>query len=178
MSKIVVVYKSKYGSTKKYAEWIAEAANADLFPCSKITPQQLLKYDIIIFGGGLYMLGITGFSLIKDNFEMLKYRKIIVFSVGLSPARPSAIEDVIAKNFTDEMRESICYFHLRGGLDYRKMNALDKLLMFLLKKRIENIKPEERDSDSKSILATYGKAIDFSNRKYIQPIVDCINSLQ
>lgn len=178
MSKIVVVYKSKYGSTKKYAEWIAKAVNADLFPCSKITAQELLRYDIVIYGGGLYMLGISGFSLIKDNFDMLKYKKLIVFSVGLSPARPSAIEDVITKNFSDEMRESICYFHLRGGLDYNKMNALDKLLMLLLKKRIESIKPEERDSDSKSILATYGKVTDFSNRKYIQPIVDCINSMQ
>ena len=75
------------------------------------------------------------------------------------------------------MRESINYFHLRGGLDYNKMNIFDRVLMFLLKKRIEKIKPEERDNDSKSILATYGKAIDFSNRKYIQPIIDCINCL-
>ena len=75
MSKIVVVYKSKYGSTKKYAEWIAKAAHADLFPCSKISIEKLMEYDTIIYGGGLYMVGIIGFSLIRDNFDKLKKQK-------------------------------------------------------------------------------------------------------
>ncbi len=31
MSKIVVVYKSKYGTTKRYAEWISKSLSCDLF---------------------------------------------------------------------------------------------------------------------------------------------------
>lgn len=31
MNKIVVVYKSKYGTSKRYAKWIAEETRADLF---------------------------------------------------------------------------------------------------------------------------------------------------
>ena len=31
MNKIAVVYKSRYGSTAKYAKWIAEELKADLY---------------------------------------------------------------------------------------------------------------------------------------------------
>ena len=30
MEKVIVVYKSKYGSTKKYAQWLAEDLSCDL----------------------------------------------------------------------------------------------------------------------------------------------------
>jgi len=178
MAKTVVVYKSKYGSTKKYAEWIAKAVDADILPHSKATIDKLLTYDIIIYGGVLYALGIIGFSLIKDNYARFKEKKLIVFSVGASPARKQALEDVMAKNFTDEMRENIHYFHLRGGLNYKKMNFIDKTLMFLLMKKIARMKPEERDEDSKALFATYGKTVDFSSEKNIQPIADYVRFLQ
>lgn len=60
MSKIAVVYKSKYGSSKKYAEWIADELKAELFEHSKIKKDDLLKYDTIIYGGGLYAGSISG----------------------------------------------------------------------------------------------------------------------
>ena len=176
MSKIAVIYKSKYGSTKTYAEWIAKATGANLFEHSQISAQNLLEYDTIVYGGALYMVGISGFSLIKDNFDKLKNKKLIVFSVGASPARKEALEEVITKNFTDEIRNTVNYFHLRGGLDYNSMNVKDKTLMFLLKKSIEKKKPEELDEDSKNLLETYGQKIDFTDERTIQPIIDCINS--
>ena len=39
MPKIAVIFHSRYGSTKKYAQWIAEAVGADIFERSmaKIT---------------------------------------------------------------------------------------------------------------------------------------------
>ncbi len=178
MSKTVVIYKSKYGSTKKYAEWIAKATSSNLFEKSQISIQKLKDYDTIVYGGGLYVSGIIGFSIIKDNYDKLKDKKIIVFSVGASPAREEALEEVKKKNFTDDMRSNINYFHLRGGLDYKSMNVKDRFLMYLLNKMIKKKKPEELDEDSKGLLATYGKTVDFTSEKYIQPIVDCIQSLQ
>lgn len=36
MSNIAILYKSKYSSTKKYAEWIAQGTKADLLPCKML----------------------------------------------------------------------------------------------------------------------------------------------
>ena len=53
-SKIAIIYKSKYGTTKKYAGWIAIKLDADLYEISDITSGDLPDYDTIIFGSSLY----------------------------------------------------------------------------------------------------------------------------
>ena len=41
--KVVVIYKTKQGSTKQYAEWIAEEVKADLFARSEVKATDLLQ---------------------------------------------------------------------------------------------------------------------------------------
>ena len=41
---VVVIYKSKYGSTKQYAQWIAEELNTSLFEATSIDPSQLMGW--------------------------------------------------------------------------------------------------------------------------------------
>ena len=57
---VVVLHKSFYGSTKQYAEWISEETGGDCFELDKMKAENLLKYDVIVFGGGLYAAGING----------------------------------------------------------------------------------------------------------------------
>lgn len=53
--KTVVIYKSRYGHTEKYAKWLSEKLNADLlFEASQIKGLDFSRYDNIIYGGGLY----------------------------------------------------------------------------------------------------------------------------
>ena len=67
MAKIVVVYKSKYGSTEKYAHWIAEDVKADIFKADNVKLDILLDYDTIVYCGGLYAGGILGFPFDKEK---------------------------------------------------------------------------------------------------------------
>lgn len=53
MKNIAVIYKSNYGTTKRYAGWIAEALGADLIERSFIKPEKLMAYDIVVYGGGI-----------------------------------------------------------------------------------------------------------------------------
>ena len=52
--KTVVIYKSRYGHTEKYAKWLSEKLNADLFEASQIKGLDFSRYDNIIYGGDLY----------------------------------------------------------------------------------------------------------------------------
>lgn len=87
MSNIVVVYKSKYGSTEKYAKWIAEELSADIFRANQINLKKLEKYTTIVYCGGLYVGGFLGFSLIKKNYSKLSNKKIIIAAVGATLKR-------------------------------------------------------------------------------------------
>jgi len=175
-NKVVVIYKSKYGSAQRYAQWIADEVKADLFERSKITINDMLKYDTIVYGGSLYAAGVLGISLIKKNFSKLKNKKVIVFSVGASPAHPEAINDIKNNNFTEEMNERVLFFHLRGCFNYKKLNPIDKVLMYLLKKKIQRKKPDELTDDEKGMLACYKHPVDWTNKKSINPIVELIKS--
>lgn len=177
MNNIAVVYESKYGSTKKYAQWIAEEAKADLYKASEIKAENLLGYDIIIYGGGLYASGIAGVSMISKNYQMLKDKRIVVFTVGLaSTDRVEIFLPIIEKNFSREMIENIKFFHLRGGIDYNKLGLIHKSMMAMLKKVIMRKDENELSDDDIQLLATYGKKVDFTDKNTLIPLLDYLNS--
>lgn len=172
--KAVVVYKSKAGFVKKYAEWIAQELSADIFEASNITIDEIVNYDTVIYGGGLYAVGINGLKLITQNLDRLKGKKIAVFASGASPHRKEIISEVMNNNFTPEQQEHIRFFYLRGGFDYGKLKPFDKVLMTLLKWKLKRKK--ELSPDEKGMLAAYEKPADFTQRKNIREIIDYITS--
>jgi len=174
--KTVVVYKSKYGTTEKYGKWIAEDLESDIFRAQDINIDTLIKYDNIVYCGGLYAGGILGFSLIKKNYEKIKDKNLVVVAVGATLKNNDALEEVRKKNLLSEMTDSAEVFLLRGGLNYKEMKATDRFLMFMMVKSLKKKKPEDLDDDSKGILATYGKFVDFTKRDSIIPIVEKIKS--
>jgi len=54
MNKTVVVYNSKYGYTKQYAQWLAEELNADMFNGKELKKNMLNDYSTVLFGSSLY----------------------------------------------------------------------------------------------------------------------------
>lgn len=177
MNKIVVVYKSKYGTSKRYAKWIAEETRADLFENSEIKTNQLKEYDTIICGGGLYASGIAGVSTITKNFETIKDKRIIVFTVGLASTDNKEIFlPIIEKNFSKEMRESIKFFHFRGGIDYKKLGIVHKSMMAMLKSVVAKKSLDELSDDDKALLDTYGKKVDFTDKEMIKPLLIFLES--
>ena len=82
-NKIAVIYKSKYGATKRYAGWIALKLDADLYEVSDIRRKDLKAYDTIIYGGPLYIGKIKGIKFIINNYEYIKDKKLSVFMVGM-----------------------------------------------------------------------------------------------
>jgi menaquinone-dependent protoporphyrinogen IX oxidase len=171
---IAVIFKSKYGTTEKYAKWIAEEVGADIYPVKEITADDLEKYDTIIYCGGLYAGGIMGISFIKNNYGKFRKKKVIVVAVGSTLKKDDAIAELKDKNFTEEMKKDVKMFILRGGLNYPQMHIFDRILMFLLVTSIKFKKQSNLDDDSKGILATYGKAVNFTNKSTIAPVVATI----
>lgn len=174
MRKTIVIYKSKSGFTKKYAEWIAEELSADLFAAEKVTPEMLGAYDTVIFGGGLHIVGINGLKLITQHLDLLKGKKVVVFAVGATPPREEDIEEVKTKNFTPAQLEQIHFFYLRGGFDFGKLKPVDKVLMTLMKLKLKGKK--QLTADERGLLASYEKPADFVRKKNIDELVAYVRS--
>lgn len=149
---------------------------ADIFKVTEIKADKLEEYDTIVYCGGLYVGGILGFSFIKKSYLKFYDKKLIVVAVGATLKKDEAVEEVKARNLTDEMKDNVQLFLLRGGLNYKKMNVIDRLLMFLLIKSVKLKKAEKLDDDTKGMIATYGKVVDFTNKNAITPIINAINN--
>ena len=125
MNKTVIIYKTKYNTTKKYAGWLAIKTGADLYELSDIRNSDLKNYDTVIFGGYIENGYIKGIEFIKDNYEKIKDKKVAVFYVDLGLY---GVDEILNLNFlpTYKYRE-IKLFELLGDFDYKKLNFLDKV---------------------------------------------------
>lgn len=170
--KILVAYTSKYGSTRKYAEWIALALAADLSAASEIKPKVLSQYDVVIYGGGLYAGGIAGVKLVTQN----PCANLIVFTVGLADPNTTDYGDIINMNFTPELLAKTKFFHLRGGIDYKKLSPIHKVMMAMMKSMIEKKPESEREAD-KEFLDTYNSKVNFEDEGTINPLIAYVHGL-
>ncbi len=171
--KTLIVYWSKTGFVKKYAEWLAEELSADIISGKKIKKEELNKYDSFIFGGSLYAVGINGADFIKKNIKELEAKKTAVFATGASPARNDIIEEVKNKNFSVEEQKYFQFFYLRGGFDFSKLGFKDKVLMRMMKWQLNSKKKkgEQMTDEEKGMLAAYDNPVDFTARNNIKEIV-------
>lgn len=173
--KTIIIYKSKSGYTQTYAQWIAEELNCDVKSAEEVSKEQLQQYDVIVYGGGLYAMGINGVSLIKKNYEALKNKKIIVWATGSNPGRHEELKSVWKHNFTDEELNMIKMFYLRGGFDYKLLKTRDKILMSMLKISLKAKK--QRTEDEQGLLDAYNIPEYHCDKKNIKELVEYVRGL-
>lgn len=132
----IVVYKTKYGSTKTYADWIGEELNCCATDAKDITIDELEKYDTIIYGGGLYAEIINGVSLITKHIDRLKNKKIAVYTTGITPldCRDYYDKIVIEKNFKNGVPQNMKIFNFTGKMILDELSTVHRAALKTLKK--------------------------------------------
>ncbi len=112
----IILYQSKYGSTKKYAEWLSSATGFECVETKKANIKEIARYDTIIMGGAIYASGIAGLSFLKKNIGKLSGRKIAVFCCCASPYDENAFRQVREFNMKDSL-SALPLFYTRGAWD-------------------------------------------------------------
>lgn len=170
--KTAVIYTSQTGFTKRYAQWIAEAAGADCFELSDAKKKELSAYEAIVFGGWACAGSISKLSWFKSNMDKWTDKKLIVFCVGGSPADTPDIETAVKKNFTESELKRVDVFYCPGGFNYEKMPLPSKLMMKMFVKALKAKKDKTEDEEemTKYISTSY----DISDKRYIEPVLACL----
>lgn len=169
----VVVYKSKTGFTKRYAEWIAKDLGCEAFSENKVSAKSLEPYQTIIYGGGIMAGQISGLKKIKSIMTSLPNKKLIVFATGAASYEAYIEKDEIKDaNFTQEEKKKIPYFYLWGGINYENMGFFSKRLMKMFASMLG--KKKDQTPEEQRMAATIKSSCDFSDPKYIAPLVQCV----
>lgn len=169
----IIIYRSKYGATKKYADWLAEMTGFECMQTPKANADAVTSYNTIILCGGVYASGIAGLSFLKRNIGVLKGRRIAVLCVGASPYDEKALNEIKAHNMKDELRD-IPLFYGRGAWNEERMTFKDRTLCRLLQRSIANKSPDTLEPWMKALMDAAGKSCDWTDKKYLAPILEFI----
>lgn len=105
---------------------------------------------------------------------------MVLFTCGLAdpkdPANVSNIRSSLTKSLSAKMLAHIKIFHLRGGIDYPRLNFIHRSMMAMLRRML--LKKDARDlsREDRQLLDTYGKYIDLTDRESIQPLTAYVRS--
>ncbi|WP_034449319.1 flavodoxin domain-containing protein [Butyrivibrio sp. AE2032] len=169
----IILFKSKYGSTRKYAEWLSEATGFKAVETDKADLKEVDGCDTVIIGGGLYASGMNGLSFLKKNIGMLKGKKVIAFCCGASPYEETYFKSVRDYNMKDAIAD-IPLFYCRGGCDLKNMSFKDRTLCKMLIKSLAKKDPKDMAVWEKALVDAGESAYDCTDREYLKPVLEAI----
>ncbi|HHW95404.1 MAG TPA: hypothetical protein GX736_05720 [Mogibacterium sp.] len=174
MKKPIVIYSSKRGSTKQYAEWIAEELSCEAVSFEESYNINLYEYDFIIYGGWIRGSGIVDFDKFTQSFDDELLKRLIVFGVGI--ANPSAENYMQVWSFSigkiDSRNEhKIILYLLEGTYDPGKVTGLDKFLMFIMKKVLISGSTKDSMEQARKMQDRIERGIDLVKRENIDGIL-------
>lgn len=169
-NKILIIYKSSTGFTKKYAELVSGEINCTLVTYETVTPEIISKYNIIVFGSRAHAGMIDGYKKIKKLISKNPPARFILFVTGATPASSKdTIEAFWKQNLSPDEISKIPHFYMPGGLCYEKMSLSDRLMMKTAAFIVKNKKNKTTfDNEFENAIKS---SYDISSPEYIKPMV-------
>lgn len=169
----IILYGSKYGSTRQYAETLSQQTGIPAFRYQDAP--NLSDIRTIIYLGGLYAGGVLGLTQTFRNFSLKNGQTLILVTVGLSdPSQPETQENLrhsLQKQLSSQLFSAANFFHLRGKIDYQNLSFRDRLLMSLLFLAVRRIPKEQQTEENRAFLETYRQKVDFVDFSSLTPIL-------
>ncbi len=174
----IVIYGSRYGSAKSYAEELARRTGFELRPYQSVG--ELGDYDAIAYVGAIYAGSVMGMkaTLSKLDADETSSKRIAIATVGLTdtddPDTVARIEAGMRSQMPESVFEVAQLFHLRGGIDYTKLNFGHRVMMWLLRRTAKKMDESERSSEMRAIMATYGKSVSFVDTNAMEEVAKAL----
>ncbi|WP_300078970.1 flavodoxin domain-containing protein [uncultured Thomasclavelia sp.] len=170
----IIIYGSHYGTTKQYAKELSRRTNIEAISFKNV--KEINDYDNIIYLGGLYAGGVLGMSKTIKKLNNTVNKKIIIVTVGLSDpmdeVNKNNIRNNIKKQVSKEIFEKAKIFHLRGGIDYSKLNFKHKTMMKLLYNAVKNLPKEKQTAEDRAMIETYNQKVNFVDFSSLDKIIN------
>ncbi|MCK5003987.1 MAG: hypothetical protein KAS21_02820 [Candidatus Aminicenantes bacterium] len=140
MKKKLILFRSKYGSTKEYIKELAERIDGDcVISDAKKFSGNLKDYNPIILGSCTYMGRILIVDFIKENKKILKNRKIYLFVVGVFPEDNEASKQSF-ELIPEEIRKNLLgYRKLPGRINITKLNFFERMILKITRAKVEDL---------------------------------------
>ena len=172
--KTIVLYESKRGSTKAYAEDIAKAIGAEAVPLKKFKWKTIDEYDCIVFGGWTRGTVIVGVDSFLTHWNEMEKKNVIIFSVGLSPSNKEVRDAMISANLLDMYH--LRYYLLQGKFDFQTLSFVEKMLIKTSVNKLQN-DPNYDDLHKASMMRLLDTPINVYDTEGVNKVIRIINKI-
>ncbi len=167
----IIVYRSKYGAAKEYAQMLAAKTGFSLCALAGIKAAELAAYDRVVLCSGVYVGKIAGLKFLKRHADALRKKRTAIFAVGLSPADESTLE-TLKKNDRSGTLAQFPLFYGQGAWKGADLKAGDKLLCGMLHGMLAKKDPSQYEEPwMRTFMECYGRSCDFTDEAYLAPLL-------
>ncbi len=143
-----IIYQTNTGSSKQYAELLAEKLSLPVYPLSK--SDAVDKDEEIIFIGWVMAGDIQGLPQAREKFSSIT----CICPVGIS-ATEKTKEEIKAKNSATEPM-----FLLPGNFHIDRLTGMYKLMMSMMIKMLKSKLKEKPAAESSKIMTAFETGVD------------------
>ncbi len=174
MANGLILYKSKYGATRKYALWLKEATGFDCMETKAAGVKDVQRYDTIVLMGGVYAGGVAGLDFLKKNMDALKGKRIVIFAVGASPWDEKAFTEGMRRCLKGNLAGLPCFYG-RGMWNLEKMHFADRTLCKMLLMATAKQDPATYEPWQAALASVKpGENCDWTDKAYLEPLLAAI----
>lgn len=160
----LILYKTQYGSTRQYAEWLSKEISIPAINLEDFSNDDIDNYEFLIIGSNIKVGKIKAAGWIKNHFNYLRDKNLILFTVCGSYADAEEQSKVLKDNFPQEIRTSIDYFSLPGRLNLSELTFWDNFVIKMGSKFYPDKEAAER----------MASGFDWVDRKKLKPIINLV----
>jgi menaquinone-dependent protoporphyrinogen IX oxidase len=171
--KTLILYTSKTGNTKAYAEDIAKQVAADVAPLKGFRMKKMLDYDTIVFGGWVQGGTIKGLDKFLSDYKSIEKKNVLIFSVGMSIPTSDGRSLMIEQNLLDMYH--VRYYQFRGSFDMKKLHFPESFMISNSLKMIAN--DPAAAPDQQALMGIKDHPIEFYDSEKVAKVVSVINQL-
>ena len=174
-TKTIITYGSQYGSAEHYAQKFGEYTGFPVLPYSEV--KSAAGYERVIHFGALYAGGVLG---LRHVAALLSPKTdLVIVTVGLADVQDAEniqnIRKAIRRQVPEETFQHAQIFHLRGAIDYSKLNLKHRTMMALLYAKAKGLPEEKKNAETRSLIETYGKQVSFVDDSALERLKDTIS---
>lgn len=160
---MIIVYESKTGFTKKYAEMLSAKTGMKVHRVNELS--KISIEEEIIFLGWMKIGKVQGLKKVR------KYKLKAVCGSGTGRTAEPDAETIITRNKLG----NVPFFYLRGGcFPLRDLKGIDRMMMSMFVKKLK----KRSDKDEKLIEAidTIENGFDGVKEEKLNPVIEWLNS--
>lgn len=166
------MHASKYGSARRYAEWVASSVAAPAVSADEVSAAELAAQDIVVLCASIYGPKLRGSDLLRDAMRCGTSTRWILVTVGLSdPALTSKRDELVAGSFDEPLRELLTVVHVRGAMDRERLTFVERSMMAGIRTALAA--KRDRTAEEQAMLDVLEPVrVDLTDRAAIAPVVE------